>query len=446
MSSNTLLRMRSGVQENVHWLAANGVPRLVLRLMARRGDLQGRINFETVDGADPWELLEEVRAAGPMVKGPLGFMSADYQIVREVLSSSDFRSGNPVLDRGGPIARLATRTMLKTVHPLRPPSLLVIEPPQHTRYRKLVRGVFTNRAVEKLRTQTEEITSDLLDGLSGGDPVDIIAAYCSQLPVAVIAEILGVPVSERELVLRLATVAAPALDFGLSWQQSRRVEASLREFDNWLDGHLTRLRSHPGDDLLSELVHARDEFGPLTMPELKATAGLLLAAGFETTVNLLGNGISLLTNHREQLEILRQQPELWGNAVEEVLRFDPPVLLTGRVTDSGASIGGRRIPAGSSFVTLLAGANRDPQVFANPELFDVTRENAREHLSFSLGRHHCLGASLARMEGEIGLRMLFDRFPDLDVAAGGQRRPTQILRGWESLPVLLGNSQLISKV
>jgi cytochrome P450 len=440
MITRSVQTVRHEFRENSNWLLAHGIPRLALRTLAKRGDLQGRINFETLGGAEPWELLEEIRAAGPIVKGPLGFMTGDHQLVRDVLSSSDFRSGNPALDREGQIARLATMTLSKSLHPLKPPSLLVTEPPDHTRYRKLVRGVFTNRAVERLRDMTEEITSDLLDKLEGQEQVDLVAEYCSQLPLSVIAEVLGVPPSDRELVLRLGTLAAPSLDFGLTWRMNRQVEASLREFDTWLEEHLRRLQANPGDDLLSQLTQTEDESGSLTMRELKATAGLLLAAGFETTVNLLGNGTVLLAGHPEQLEILREDPTQWENAVEEVLRFDPPVLLTGRTTDSGTTIGGQQIPPGSAFVTLLAGANRDPKVFTNPGVFDVTRENAREHLSFSLGRHHCLGASLARMEGEIGLKRLFERFPNLKILDGGHRRPTKILRGWEVLPVSLGHS------
>lgn len=431
--------VREGARQNAHWLLANGLPRLLLASLAKQGDLQGRINFEVSGGQEPWTLIEEIRDAGPIVKGKLGFMSVDYEVVRQVLSSNDFRSGNPALDRPDRLARWASSTAPAYVHPLRHPSLLVIEPPEHTRYRKLVRGVFTNRAVEKLRESTEEIAARLLDDMSDRSSVDLIDVYCSRLPVEVIAEILGVPSMDRAMVLELATVAAPSLDFGLSWRVGRKVEAGLRKFDAWLDDHLTRLRSNPGDDLLSQLACANDDLGPLTMTELKSTAGLLLAAGFETTVNLLGNGVALLDEHPGELARLRADEAMWANAVEEVLRFDPPVLLTGRHTDSGATIAGKSIPPGSAFVTIFAGANRDPKVFEDPAVFDVGRENAREHLSFSLGRHHCLGASLARMEGEVGLRMLFERYPELSVLPGGNRRPTKILRGWEKLPVSLGN-------
>jgi cytochrome P450 len=155
-------------------------------------------------------------------------------------------------------------------------------------------------------------------------------------------------------------------------------------------------------------------------------------------VNLLGNGIALLRQHPEQLERLRREPGLWANAADEVLRLDPPVLMTGRASLRPTTVAGVDIPAGVGVITILAGANRDPKAFVNPAAFDVGRANARDHLSFSAGRHFCLGAQLARMEGEVGLRAVFDRYPDLTLLPGARRRPTRILRGWAFLPARLG--------
>ena len=321
--------------------------------------------------------------------------------------------------------------------PLNPPSLLVTEPPDHTRYRKLVSRVFSVRAVERLRGRTQQIATDLLDRIDPTRQVDLVATYCSLLPVTVIAEILGVPEPDREKVLRFGAAAAPSLDLGLSWREFRRVESALREFDDWLGHHLDSLRRQPGDDLLSQLVAAQEDGVSLTDAELKATAGLVLAAGFETTVNLLGNGIALLAETRRSSRLLTERDELWPNAVDEVLRVDPPVLLTGRMTSAATEVVGVPMPRGAVMVGLLAGANRDPQVFPEPDTFDVTRENAREHVSFSAGRHYCLGAALARMEGEVGLRTLFERYPDLRLEPGAVRRSTRILRGYEQLPVTL---------
>jgi cytochrome P450 len=213
--------------------------------------------------------------------------------------------------------------------------------------------------------------------------------------------------------------------------------AGLRGFTQLLDAHIEQLRRHPGEDLLSQLIEVRDEEGRLDDRELKAIAGLVLAAGFETTVNLLGNAIALFGRHPGQLDRLRADPALWPNAVDEALRLDPPVLMTGRFCGRATSVAGVEVPRGALVLPVLAGANRDPVVFSGPERFDVARPNAKDHVSFSGGRHYCLGASLARMEGEVGLRAITDRFPDMRLLPGARRRPTRILRGYETLPARL---------
>ncbi|HEY7225570.1 MAG TPA: cytochrome P450 [Micromonosporaceae bacterium] len=427
------------VRSAVHWSITHGLGRAVVRSAARRGDLQGRLTVGASGGGAVWDIIEQVRVAGPLSHSRIAYLTADHAVAREVLSGPDFRSIGPEQIYGR-VGRLAARTAGNAIHPIRPPSLLVVEPPEHTRYRKLVTRVFTARAVEALRARTEQIAAELLDrldGLARSGNVDLVAAYCSQLPVTVIAEILGVPPRERGRVLVMGNAAAPSLDFGLSWSQFRTVNAGLRAFDVWLTEHLDRLRRKPGDDLFSQLIEASDSEGKLTEDELKATAGLVLVAGFETTVNLLGNGIALLNQHPDQLERLRHEPELWANTADEVLRLDPPVLMTGRACLRATTVGGVEVPAGAGVITILAGANRDPKVFDDPATFDVARPNARDHLSFSAGRHHCLGAQLARLEGEVGLRAIFERYPDLTLVPGARRRPTRILRGWATLPARL---------
>lgn len=390
------------------------------------------------DPEDLAPILAELRAHGPFYRGKYAAVTVDNAAVRGMLSAPEAISAFGPTDAETRLGRVQAWAMSDApLGPLTPPSLLVTEPPDHTRYRKLVSRVFSVRAVERLRTRTQEIADELLDRLDPTEPVDLVAAYCSLLPVTVIAEILGVPESERDKVLRFGAAAAPSLDLGVSWRQFREVEAALREFDAWLIAHLASLRRTPGDNLLSQLVTAQEDGVALTDAELRSTAGLVLAAGFETTVNLLGNGVSLLAGHPDQLKLLHDRVELWPNAVDEVLRADPPVLLTGRIAGADLEVSGVRIPRGSVMVAMLVGANRDPAVFADPDRFDVTRENAGQHVSFSAGRHYCLGAALARMEGEVGLRTLFDRFPDLRVERGVVRRRTRILRGYEHLPVTL---------
>ena len=428
-------RMAEEGRSACYWAATHGFPWLALRAAARRGDLQSRLTMIGAGGGEISGVIEEIRAAGPLAQGTFGSLTVDHAVVREVLTSGDFRSGTPVGTTF--LGRVAKATKPDVISPVEPPSLLVTEVPEHTRYRKLVTRVFTGRAVERLRERTEKTAAELLDRLDATRPADLIAAYCGLLPVTVISEILGVPECDRRLLLELGEGAAPTLDFGLGWRTYRTAARCSRDFDAWLTGHLGYLRRNPGDNLLSRLIEARDEQGALNELKLKSTAGLVLGAGFETTVNLLGNGIKLLHDHPGQLARLREDPGLWPNAVEEVLRVDSPVLLTGRMTERGTELAGRTLPPGSFVTTILAGANRDPKVFDDPARFDVTRPNARDHLSFSLGRHHCLGASLARMEGTAGLRALFGRYPDLTLLPGARRRTTRILRGWQTLPARL---------
>jgi cytochrome P450 len=423
----------------VRWSLGHALPRTLLRRAAKQGDLHGRMFVATQAGGAALEpVLDELRTHGSFFRGKYSWVSVDNAAVRALLSHPDAGSAFMPGDGASRLARLQAWSMTDApLGPLTPPSLLVTEPPDHTRYRKLVSRVFSVRAVERLRARTQQIADELLDGLDPTEPVDLVSSYCSLLPVTVIAEILGVPERDREKVLRFGAAAAPSLDLGLSWREFRHVESALREFDEWLGHHLESLRREPGDTLLSQLVAAQEDGVGLTDAELRSTAGLVLAAGFETTVNLLGNGVALLAGDPKQRALVAEREELWPNAVDEVLRVDPPVLLTGRVAMADLDVAGVRIPQGSVMVALLAGANRDPAVFADPDRFDVTRENARDHVSFSAGRHYCLGAALARMEGEVGLRTLFSRYPDLRVERGAVRRSTRILRGFEHLPVTL---------
>ncbi|MEV4313365.1 cytochrome P450 [Actinocrispum sp. NPDC049592] len=437
MKSRLLDQAGDHVKPVMRWGINHALPRAVLRVAARTGDLQGRMAIEATTNTDLTGLFEDIRSRGPVATTRIGHITTSHATVKDILTSDAFQAAR-LRPGNGLLGRLATWSATDQLHPAQPPSLLVSEPPEHTRYRKLVTRVFTARSVEQLRQRTQDIADELLDSLDPSEPVDLLDAYCGLLPVTVISEILGVPPEERATVLALGEAAAPSLDLGLSWKTFRTVESTLAAFDSWLSRHLDTLRANPGDNLLSKLIAAREDGVGLTERELKATAGLVLAAGFETTVNLLGNGIALLARHPDQLRTLHEQPELWSNTVEEVLRFDPPVLLTGRMCVRDTEIRGVTIRRGALVTTVLAGANRDPEIFDDPSVFDVSRANARDHVSFSAGRHYCLGASLAKMEGEIGLRAIFQRFPDLRLLPGAHRRSTRILRGFERLPVALG--------
>ncbi|MEO9138373.1 MAG: cytochrome P450, partial [Jatrophihabitans sp.] len=379
------VRARAATQAKpvIRWALGHALPRTAMRIAARRGDLQGRLLMLPA-GGDPFSLLEEVRSKGSVYQGKFAKTTTSLPVVKDILTSPDFRSGLPTEEMPGPLGRIhgwAAETGV--LGPLSPPSLLVANGADHVRYRKLVTRVFTVRAVEALRFRTEEIADGLLDSLAGRDVVDLVETYAALLPVTVIAEILGVPKAETSRVLGFGAGAAPGLDMGLSWKRFRVVERSLAGFDSWLGEHLEQLRQNPGEDLLSQLVAVQDEGVGLNEQELKAIAGLVLVAGFETTVNLLGNGTALLCENRDQLTVLRANPSLWPNAVDEVLRLDPPVLLTARTATVDTEVGGAQISAGELIVAHLAGANRDPSIFQNPTTFDVARANAKDHVTFS---------------------------------------------------------------
>lgn len=431
------------VRQRLHWFALHGVIRNLASFGAKRGEPQGRLIADPAVRADPGGFADELRARGRLVRGRAAWLTTDHALAHQLLRSDDFAvmSIGKTLPR--PLYWLERKTVVKgRLHPLLPPSLLSVEPPEHTRYRKMVSSVFTTRAVAALRERVEDAARGLIDGLdTAAGTVDIVERYCSQLPVTVIGDIIGVPDHDRPRILEFGELAAPSLDIGLGWDQYRRVERGLDGFNVWLADHIRHLRGSPGDDLMSQLIDAGEDGGRLNDEELRATAGLVLAAGFETTVNLLGSGIRILLEHPEQLALLLEQPDLWPGAVEEILRLESPVQMSARMAKVDTEVAGRTIRAGEPVILYLAGANRDPEVFPDPHRFDITRENAGRHLSFSGGRHFCLGAALARAEGEVGLRTFFERYPDAALAGAGSRRDTRVLRGWASLPINLGQAQ-----
>ncbi len=441
------------MKERLHWLAMHGFIRGVAAIGMRRGDPQARLIADPTVAVDPVQFYEELRALGPLVKGRANYLTTDHALAHQLLRSDDFRVINMGCNLPAPLRWLESRTRDNLLHPLRAPSLLAVEPPDHTRYRRTVSAVFTPRAVAALREGVEQTAANLLDDLAdqsgASDVVDIVGRYCSLLPVAIISDILGVPERDRRRVLEFGELAAPSLDIGLPWRQYRSVQQGVAGFNSWLADHLRQLRRTPGDNLFSQLIEMAETGSAethLDQDELQGIAGLVLVAGFETTVNLLGNGIRLLLDAPGQAETLRQRPELWPNAVEEILRLDSPVQLTARVARNDVEVAGMPVQAGELVVIYLAAANRDPSVFGDPHRFDVARPDAGRHLAFSGGRHFCLGAALARAEGEVGLRTFFDRFPEVRAAGAGSRRDTRVLRGWSSLPVALGPARSMARV
>lgn len=423
------------------WAAMHGVVRAFTKVRGSRGDPLARLIAGHGRGIDPYPLMEQIRARGPLVRTPFTWVSVDHVVCREVLRDKRFGVTAPsTMDLPRPLRTLIARTDESVAaNPVEPPAMVVVDPPEHTRYRQAVAQSFTPRAIDALGSRVREVTDDLIERLGDTTHPDLIADFASRLPVAIIAEILDLPPDTHADMLEWGHSGAPLLDLGIGWRTYRSAIESLRGADRELRERFYQLRSgEAGDNPFSRLA----SHGTLTDHEFTANAALLIGAGFETTVNLIGNGIVVLLRHPDQLARLRADPELWPSAVEEILRIDSPVQMTARTAHCDLDIAGQRVAAGDMVALLLSGANRDPHVFADPERFDVARDNAREHLAFASGIHACLGAPLARIEGAIALRALFESFPDLELAGPPQPRGLVNLRGFSRMPANLGTRRV----
>ena len=315
--------------------------------------------------------------------------------------------------------------------------MLFKDPPDHTRLRNLVNKAFTPRVVEGLRPRIQSMLDELLADLAGRDEVDLIADFAYPLPVRVISELLRIPEADRADIRNWSTAVAPILDPILPPDVEEQVAEAGMALGEYFEHLITARRSDPGPDLLSALIHAEEEGDQLNADELRATCVLLLIAGHETTMNLIGNGMLALLQDRRQLDRVRDDPALSKTAVEEFLRFDSPVHLTARTALEDVTVAGRPIAAGEMVVVAIAAANRDPRRFSEPERLDVARSPNR-HIAFSAGPHFCVGATLARAEAQIAVPGLVRRFPRLDLAVDEPEwRKTITLRGLKSLPVAL---------
>jgi cytochrome P450 len=313
-------------------------------------------------------------------------------------------------------------------------SLLSLDPPDHTRLRALARKAFTRGAVERMRPRIAAIVDELLaEPLRRGE-MDIISDFAFPLPVIVIAEMLGVPPEDRAQFKAWSDDLGEGLEPLLTPEQVQRADRAARELSAYLRAIIGERRRHPREDLLSALVLAEEEGDRLNEQELFSMCALLLAAGNETTTNLIGNGMLALLRNPDQLQLLKERPELIESAVEELLRYDSPVQMTSRLATEDVEIGGKRIRRGQAIITLLGAANRDPAVFPHPNRLDITRTPG-PHLAFGLGVHYCLGAPLARLEGAIAINALVSRTRGLRLAGEPRWRETLVLRGLRTLPV-----------
>ncbi len=400
----------------------------VVRLLRLAGDPVARL-VSAGSEDDPYAIQERIRARGSVVSSRLGVHAVTSRaLCEQVLRHPDFgvQNDHGETSRADGITEVAVGPLVG--------SLLDLDPPDHTRVRRIAAPAFRPRAMRQYADRVESIVHRLLDPLEGRERFDLMTDFASPFPVTVISGLLGVADVDTARFARMGAVVGQALDGVSSLRHADELKAASAELADLFVRMAEERRADPSDDVVSLLARAEVE-GQLTRAELISTCGLLLLAGFETTVNLIGNGVAAMMADRSLWERLVADPGLAPRVVEETLRQDPPVQLTARIAHADVELGGRHLPAGSTVLPLLAAANRDPAVFRDPARFDLDRDGEPEHLAFSSGIHYCLGAPLARLEGEIAFRVLATRFPHLRPAGRTRRRRGVTLRGYASYPV-----------
>lgn len=384
---------------------------------------------------NPYPLFAKMRANTPVLDtGGNTWFTFNHESAHQLLRAKNVSSDGTKSTLFK--KQLANNPQLQEVAD-RSKSMLFLDAPEHTRLRKLVSAAFTPRTVERLSDRVVTLTDGLLDHMANKGEVDLLTEFAYPLPVAVICELLGIPASDEAIFGQWSETLTKGLDpeIFISDEDQKAIEVARVELEAYTRDLLPRRRQDPGDDLISGLLHAQQDGDQLTEEELISMVILLLVAGHETTVNLIGNGTVALLKNRDQLEKLRLDPTLEKNATDELLRFDSPVQFSGRNLLEPMELNGIEIPVGDQIITLLGGANRDPAVFDDPDSLQLDRPNANRHMSFGGGIHHCLGAALARLEGQIAIGRLVRRFDKLALAAEPKVGPRIVLRGYKSIIV-----------
>jgi cytochrome P450 len=389
--------------------------------------------------ADPYPFYEQLRAMAPVLWVP-GLFGRGAWLV------TSHRGCNAVLrenrygkepERVLPPEELANRTIVMASK-FGAKNMLFRDPPDHTRLRGLVNQAFTPRMLERLRPHVQEIAEELVRQMAGQDEVDLVERFNFALPVIVIAEMLGVPVADRDKFHAWSAPLAAMTDPTATPAMIAAAQAVLPEMTGHMEEIIAKRRVEPQEDLITLLLQAHDAGDRLSTEELLATCRLLLIAGHETTVNLIGNGTLALLRHPEQRAWLAANPDKIVGAVEELLRYDSPVQLTMRIAFEEMELEGQTIKKGDQVMTLLGAANRDPLQFEEPARLNLQRANAQTHVAFGGGIHFCLGAPLARMEGQIAINALLKAFPQMELATEELKyRGNITLRGLQALPVRL---------
>jgi cytochrome P450 len=385
--------------------------------------------------ANPYPTYDQIRARGPLQLPHMTLnVFSSYQDCDDVL-----RHPSSASDRLKSTAAQREIAEGVEVRPIGPPGFLFLDPPDHTRLRRLVSKAFVPKVVKALEPDITALVDGLLNRVEEQGSFDVIADLAYPLPVAVICRLLGVPIEDEPQFSHASALLAAALDPVLSFTGQHNEDIDeMFQAGLWLRGYLrdliARRRRAPGDDLMSALIHVEESGDQLTEEEIVATCNLLLVAGHETTVNLIANAILAMLRHPPQWTALGADPQRVSAVVEETLRYDPPVQLMGRIAADDMTIGGVTVPKGDVMMLLLAAAHHDPAAFDRPDEFDPDRENIR-HLGFGKGPHFCLGAPLARLEAAVALSAVTARFPQARLDGEPQYKPNLTLRGMASLDV-----------
>ncbi|MHC2735792.1 cytochrome P450 [Bradyrhizobium liaoningense] len=383
---------------------------------------------------DPYPHYDRLRTLDPIHVTPFGqFVTSRHADVSLVMR--DKRFGKDFVERT--TRRYGPEIMNEPVFRSMSYWMLQADPPDHTRLRGLVVKAFTARRVEDMRPRIQQIVDEAIDAVIERGHMDLIEDFAFRLPVTIICDMLGIPEEHREVFYKSSRDGGRLLDpVPLSAEEIKQGNAGNLMAQMYFQQLFELRRRTPGDDLITQLVQAEEDGNKLTNEELTANIILLFGAGHETTVNLIGNGLLALHRNPDQLALLKVRPELMEGAIEEFLRYDSSVQMTGRVALEDVDLGGAKIPKGETVLCLLGSANRDPAVYPDrPDRLDVTRQNVKP-LSFGGGIHFCLGAQLARIEAGIAIATLLRRLPDLRIAdvENPEWRPTFVLRGLKRLP------------
>lgn len=377
---------------------------------------------------NPYPVYEKLRKDEPVFRvmfphGEFGWIITRYEDAVQILKDPRF-SKDMVRRYGADNQSIFSNNMLFS------------DPPDHRRLRGLVQKAFTPKMVADMRSHIQDIADDLLDNLPSQEKMNLIDDFAFPLPIIVISEILGVPLEDRD---KFRMWSNTVIDASTA-ESAELFEQHAKEFTDYLTAWFAKVRQNPGADLISQLVIAEESGQQLTEQELLGVVSLLIIAGHETTVNLIGNGILALLEHPEQRELLIKQSQLIHNAIEEMLRYNGPVeFSTSRWALEDIEFRGEHIAQGELVIVALDSANRDEQQFKDADIFDITREKS-SHLAFGKGIHLCLGAPLARLEGEIAVSTLLKRFPNIQLQADVNElewRPGMIVRGVKEIPVQL---------